>query len=84
MYLEKRPSRQQQRSKDTRIMHSNVESVPTKLQRIAKKASTDKGCQFSSLYHLMNKEHLLECFTIKGSASLIFINLTFPIAPMSS
>jgi len=37
-------------------MHSNVESVPTKLQRIAKKASKDKDCQFTSLYHLMNKE----------------------------
>jgi len=51
-----RPSRQQQGSKETRIMHSNVESVPTKLQRIAKKASKDKDCQFTSLYHLMNKE----------------------------
>ena len=27
---------------DTRIMHSNEESVQTKLDRIAKKASTDK------------------------------------------
>ncbi|VAW81885.1 hypothetical protein MNBD_GAMMA12-1867, partial [hydrothermal vent metagenome] len=33
-------------------MHSNNESVETKLQRIAKKASTDKRCQFTSLFHL--------------------------------
>ena len=58
-------------------MHSNVESVPTKLQRIAKKASTDKDCQFSSLYHLMNKEHLLECFTqLKGKAASGIDNIT--------
>ncbi len=37
-------------------MPSNEESVLTKLQRIAKKASADKDCQFTSLYHLMNKE----------------------------
>ena len=51
-------------------MHSNEESVQTKLDRIAKKASTDKDCQFTSLYHLMNKELLLECFTqLKGKAA---------------
>ena len=58
-------------------MHSNVESVPTKLQRIAKKASTDKDCQFTSLYHLMNKELLLECFTqLKGKAASGIDNIT--------
>jgi len=58
-------------------MHSNVESVPTKLQRIAEKASTDKDCQFTSLYHLMNKELLLECFTqLKGKAASGIDNIT--------
>ena len=58
-------------------MHSNEESVPTKLHRIAKKASTDKDCQFTSLYHLMNKELLLECFTqLKGKAASGIDNIT--------
>ena len=43
-------------------MHSNDESVETKLRRIAKKASSDKDCQFTSLFHLMNEELLLGCF----------------------
>ena len=51
-------------------MHSNVETVETKLQRIAKKASDDKNCQFNSLFHLMNEELLLECFSqLKGKAA---------------
>jgi group II intron reverse transcriptase/maturase len=51
-------------------MHSNEASVPTKLHRIAKKAGTDKDCQFTSIYHLMNKELLLECFArLKGKAA---------------
>jgi group II intron reverse transcriptase/maturase len=51
-------------------MHSNNESVETKLQRIAKKASKDKQCQFTSLFHLMNKELLLGCFMqLKGKAA---------------
>ena len=62
-------------------MHSNElsiqESVHTKLRRIAKKASTDKDCQFTSLYHLMNKELLLECFTrLKGKAASGIDNIT--------
>lgn len=58
-------------------MHSNEDSVPTKLQRIAKKASADKDCQFTSLYHLMNKEHLLECFTqLNGKAASGIDNIT--------
>jgi group II intron reverse transcriptase/maturase len=58
-------------------MHSNEASVPTKLQRIAKKASTDKDCQFTSLYHLMNKELLLECFAqLKGKAASGIDNIT--------
>ncbi len=51
-------------------MHSNEESVPTKLQRIAKKVSTDQDCQFTSLFHLMNEELLLECFSqLKGKVA---------------
>ena len=51
-------------------MHSNKESVETKLQRIALKASKDKRCQFTSLFHLMNEELLLGCFTqLKGKAA---------------
>ncbi len=51
-------------------MPRNEENVSTKLHRIAKKASADKDCQFTSLYHLMNKELLLECFTqLNGKAA---------------
>ena len=59
-------------------MHSNEEeSVQTKLRRIAKKASTDKDCQFTSLYHLLNKELLLECFArLKGKAASGIDNIT--------
>ena len=55
-------------------MHSNKESVETKLQRIAKKASAGNnikkiGCQFTSLFYFMNKELLLGCFMqLKGKA----------------
>lgn len=58
-------------------MHSNDESVSTKLQRIAEKASRDKRCQFTSLFHLMNKELLLECFTsLRGNAASGIDNVT--------
>ena len=68
--MEGRPSREQQRCGDTQIVHSNEDSVETKLQRIAEKASKDKGCQFTSLFHLMNKELLLECFmSLRGNAA---------------
>jgi len=51
-------------------MHRNEDHVITKLQRIAEKASNDKQCQFTSLFHLMNKSLLLECFTaLKGKAA---------------
>jgi len=60
-------------------MPSNRENVETKLQRIALKTSKDKDCQFTSLFHFMNEELLLEYFTqLKGNAestgseSLIF------------
>lgn len=58
-------------------MHSNEEPVQTKLQRIALKASKDKHCQFTSLFHLMNEELLLDCFMqLKGSAASGIDNIT--------
>ena len=77
MLPEQRPPRQQQRCKDIGIVHRNEESVTTKLQRIAEKASKDKRCQFSSLFHLMNKALLLECFAqLKGKAASGIDNVT--------
>jgi group II intron reverse transcriptase/maturase len=77
MPQEERPSRQQQRCEDTLIVHRNEESVTTKLQRIAFKASKDKRCQFTSLFHLMNKPLLLECFArLKGKAASGIDNIT--------
>jgi group II intron reverse transcriptase/maturase len=43
-------------------MHSNEESVATKLKRIAEKARNDPSCRFTSLFHLMNHDLLWECF----------------------
>ncbi len=43
-------------------MLSNRESVETKLQRIAEKARKEPSCQFTSLFHLMDKELLRGCF----------------------
>jgi len=45
-------------------VHRNEESLTTKLQRIAQRASRDKHCQFTSLFHLVNKALLLECFIL--------------------
>lgn len=58
-------------------MHSNEENVNTKLQRIAEKASKDKACQFTSLFHLVKKPLLLECFAqLKGKAASGIDNVT--------
>jgi group II intron reverse transcriptase/maturase len=58
-------------------MKSNDESVHTNKHIIDKIDSTDKDCQFTSLYHLMNKELLLECFTqLKGKAVSGIDNIT--------
>ena len=43
-------------------MPSNDEDVGTKLKRIAEKARKDPSCRFTSLFHLMNKDLLWECF----------------------
>jgi len=58
-------------------MHSNEESVETKLQRIALKASKDKDGRFTSLFHLMDEELLLDCFAqLKGNAASGIDNIT--------
>ena len=58
-------------------MHRNEENVNTKLQHIAEKASKDKRCQFTSLFHLMNKTLLLECFTqLRNNAASGIDNIT--------
>lgn len=58
-------------------MHRNEVSLTTRLQRIAEKASQDKRCQFTSLFHLMNKQLLLECFTqLKENAASGIDNVT--------
>jgi len=62
MLPEERMPHKQQRCKDTLAMLSNSERVGTKLQRIAEKARRDSRCRFSSLFHLMDKELLRECF----------------------
>ncbi len=43
-------------------MHRNEEPVETKLQRIAEKARRDPTAQFTSLFHLVNRELLWGCF----------------------
>jgi len=56
---------------------SNEENVTTKLQRIAERASRDKHCQFTSLFHLVNKELLLECFMLlRNNAASGIDNIT--------
>ena len=77
MHLEGRPLRQQQQCEETCIVLSNEESMTTKLQRIASRASKDKRCQFTRLFHLMNKALLLECFTqLKGKYTSGIDNIT--------
>ena len=77
MPVEERPSREQQRCGETLIVLGNEEPVSTKLQCIAEKASSDKRCQFASLFHLMNKELLLDCFTsLRGNAASGIDNIT--------
>ncbi len=58
-------------------MPRNEQTVATKLQRIANKASVDKRFKFTSLFHLMNKSLLLECFTqLKENAASGIDNIT--------
>lgn len=50
------------RNNDTPPVRRSGETVSTKLGRIAEKARNEPTFQFTSLYHLMNEEHLRECF----------------------
>src|SRR5215469_1355534 len=52
-----------EQSKETPAGHRNGEPVGTKLLRIAAKARKERNLKFVNLYHLMNEELLLECFT---------------------
>lgn len=61
MPLEGRRPQAERRCGETGIMPRHEGSVETKRQRIAEKASRDPNFQFTSLFHLMNDERLLEC-----------------------
>jgi RNA-directed DNA polymerase len=50
------------RREETPAVLSSGEPVATKLRRIAEKARQEPSFRFTSLYHLMNEEHLRECF----------------------
>ena len=51
-----------EQSRETPAAHRSGEPVETKLLRIAAKARKEGKFKFTSLYHLMNEELLLECF----------------------
>jgi RNA-directed DNA polymerase len=51
-----------EQGRETPAAHRSGETVETKLLRIATKARKEREFKFSSLYHLMNEELLLECF----------------------
>jgi hypothetical protein len=60
-----------EQSRETPAEHRIGETVETKLLRIAGKARKEREFKFSSLYHLMNEELLLECFKrLEENASL--------------
>jgi len=50
------------RREATSTVHRSGETVTTKLRRIAEKARKEPSFRFTSLYHLMNEEHLRGCF----------------------
>jgi group II intron reverse transcriptase/maturase len=51
--------------------------VSTKLHRIAEKAHSEPSFKFTSLYHLMNEEHLRECFQrLRKDAAVGIDNVT--------
>jgi len=51
-----------EQSGETPAAHRSGEPVAMKLLRITEKARQDRKVQFTSLYHLMNKELLRDCF----------------------
>lgn len=59
-----------ERREDTPTGPSAGQTVETKLRRIASKARNDSKFQFSSLFHLMDKELLRGCFKrLRGDAA---------------
>lgn len=62
MPLEERRRQVIERSEETPTAHSSGEEVTTKLLRIAEKAKKEPKFQFTSLFHLMDKELLRRCF----------------------
>ena len=65
------------RRKETPTAPSSGESVVTKLRRIAEKARKESTFRFTSLYHLMNEEHLRGCFQrLRKNAAAGIDNLT--------
>jgi RNA-directed DNA polymerase len=67
MPLEERRRQLGEQGRETSTAHRSGESVETKLLRIAEKARREPKFQFTSLYHLMDKELLRGCFAgLKG------------------
>jgi RNA-directed DNA polymerase len=65
------------RREATPTVHSSGEAVTTKLRRIAEKARKEPSFRFTSLYHLMNEEHLRGCFQrLRKNAAAGIDNLT--------
>lgn len=65
------------RYNDTPPVHRSAEPVSTKLYRIAEKARNEPSFKFTSLYHLMNEEHLRECFQrLRNDAAAGIDNVT--------
>ena len=65
------------RYNDTPPVHRSAEPVTTKLYRIAEKARNEPSFRFTSLYHLMNEEHLRECFQrLRNDAAAGIDNVT--------
>lgn len=62
MLPEGRKPQSEQRHEETLTVHRSGEGVETKLCRIAEKARREPAFRFTSLYHLMNRELLRECF----------------------
>jgi len=66
-----------ERCEETSSAHRGGEQVATKLHRIAEKARKEPGFKFTSLFHLMNEEHLRGCFTqLRGDAAAGIDKLT--------
>src|SRR6266516_139267 len=77
MPLEERKPHMVARYNDTPPVHGGGEPVSTKLHRIAEKARNEPSFKFTSLYHLMNEEHLRECFQrLRKDAAVGIDNVT--------